>query len=270
MRKTLLAIAVTSALAAALPTLAVADDAPAAAPALTANVGLFSSYRFRGIDQTFGKPAIQGGVDYAHSSGFYVGNWNSNVSSGAGYPEGNLEMDFYGGYKFNVGDFGFDVGGIYYYYPGTNANFANNGKTHSGKVDNKELYIGATWNVLSAKYYYSVGDYFSTPDSKGSSYLDVAANFDLGEGWGVNAHVGHVKAKNIANASYTDYKLGVTKDLGNSWTAAASYITTNAKGDCSKAEFYCLSNSLNSANVTGSSFKDGGRNTVVLSVSRTF
>lgn len=270
MRKTLLAIAVTSALAAALPSLAVAADAPAASEhTLTGNVGLFSSYRFRGIDQTFGKPAIQGGIDYSHASGFYAGNWNSNVSSGAGYPEGNLEMDFYGGYKFNVGDLGFDLGAIYYYYPGTNANFTNNGKTHTGKVDNKEVYIGATWNVLSAKYYYSVGDYFSTPDSKGSTYLDLAANFDLGEGWGVNAHVGHVKAKNIVNGSYTDYKLGVTKDLGNNWSAAASYIATNAKGDCGKGEFYCLSNSWNSSGL-GSSFKDGGRNTVVVSVSRTF
>ena len=79
------------------------------------------SYRFRGIDQTFNKPALQGGIDYSHSSGIYVGNWNSNVNSGAGFPEGNLEMDFYGGWKTTFGDFGLDVGGIYYYYPGSTA-----------------------------------------------------------------------------------------------------------------------------------------------------
>ena len=113
MKKTLLATLLASALAA--PAMAqTAAAAPEAAPAspLTSNVGLFSSYRFRGIDQTYGKPALQGGFDYAHSSGFYVGNWNSNVSSGAGFPDGNLEMDFYGGYKTSFGDFGLDVGGI--------------------------------------------------------------------------------------------------------------------------------------------------------------
>ena len=54
--------------------------APAAAPALTANIGLVSDYVFRGLTQTNGRPAIQGGIDYAHSSGFYVGTWLSNIS----------------------------------------------------------------------------------------------------------------------------------------------------------------------------------------------
>src|SRR4051812_20194465 len=117
MRKSLLALAVASALA--VPSLASAQTAaPAAAPAsphtFTGNMGLVTEYRFRGIDQTYGKPAIQGGFDYSHSSGLYVGNWNSNVNSGAGYPAGNIEMDFYGGYKPTFGDWAFDIGTIYY------------------------------------------------------------------------------------------------------------------------------------------------------------
>jgi uncharacterized protein (TIGR02001 family) len=111
---TLLATAVSCALT--FPAASHAQTAPAAEASphtLTANIGLYSSYRFRGIDQTFGKPALQGGFDYAHSSGFYLGNWNSNVNSGAGYPSGNLEMDFYGGWKGTWGDWGLDVGAIY-------------------------------------------------------------------------------------------------------------------------------------------------------------
>ena len=123
---------------------------------LTANIGLYSSYRFRGIDQTFGKPALQGGFDYAHASGFYAGNWNSNVNAGAGYPSGNLEMDFYGGWKKTWGDWGLDVGAIYYYYPGSNASLANgtaltNARTtsvHTGRVDNTEVYIGGSWKFV--------------------------------------------------------------------------------------------------------------------------
>ncbi|HTL26710.1 MAG TPA: TorF family putative porin, partial [Burkholderiales bacterium] len=84
MRKPLIAIALAA--TAGSPALAFAQAAPAAAPqsphTLTGNVALVSSYRFRGIDQTFGKPALQGGVDYSHASGFYAGNWNSNVNEG--------------------------------------------------------------------------------------------------------------------------------------------------------------------------------------------
>ena len=84
----------------------------------TGNAGLFSDYRFRGFTQTDYKPAFQGGFDFAHKSGFYLGNWNSNVEQ-ALYNGASLEMDFYGGYKHTFGDFGLDVGVIYYYYPGT-------------------------------------------------------------------------------------------------------------------------------------------------------
>jgi hypothetical protein len=98
MRESIVTLGLAGALAA--PALASAQQAavPASPHTLTGNVGLFSSYRFRGIDQTFGKPALQGGVDYSHASGIYLGNWNSNVQQGAGYPGGNLEMDFYGGW----------------------------------------------------------------------------------------------------------------------------------------------------------------------------
>ena len=139
MRKSVLSLALGAAFA--VPSIATAQ-APAAAPAVTGNMSLVSDYRFRGIAQTFEKPALQGGFDFAHSSGLYVGNWNSNISEGAGFPQGNLEMDFYGGFKKSFGDLGLDVGAIYYYYPGTDANtargttFANprSGATHNGSL----------------------------------------------------------------------------------------------------------------------------------------
>ena len=162
MKKSLIALSLAAAFAAPAfaQTAAPAAEAAASPHTLTGNVGLFSSYRFRGIDQTAGKPALQGGFDYSHASGIYVGNWNSNVSSGAGFPEANLEMDFYGGYKMAFGDFGIDVGGIYYYYPGSDApplsgsNAKNVCRTTSGTVNNGESYIGASWKMLSLKYYH--------------------------------------------------------------------------------------------------------------------
>ncbi len=281
MRNELLALSIIA--AAGLPAAASAQGAaPAAAPehTVTGNIGLFSEYRFRGISQTFAKPAIQGGIDYAHKSGLYLGNWNSNVSSGAGYPSGNLEMDFYGGWKKSWDDLGMDVGFLYYYYPGSNAgqapgSFTNprSGKVASGTVDNKEFYIGGSWKWLSAKYFYAIDDYFSLPGTKGSNYLDVSATYDLGGGWGLVGHVGSFRLKGwsigtaATNANYTDWKLGVTKDLSG-WVLGASYIDTNAKGSCSAGAFYCFGNSLPAG--AGTQFKDAGKGVVVLSVSKAF
>ena len=249
------------ALAASASTAGIASaQQPAPAPSpVTGNITLVSEYRFRGIDQTFGKPAIQGGFDYTHASGVYLGNWNSNVSSGAGYPHGNIEMDFYGGYKRAFGDFGADVGFIYYAYPGTDP-----------KIDNKEVYIGATWKFLAAKFFYALDDYFSVPGTKHTSYVDLAANYDLGRGWGIVAHYGHLNFKNFSNGSYSDWKLGVTKDLSG-WLFGASYIGTNAKGDCGAApEPYCFTQTLPAVPATTGRTRDAGRSTIVLSVGKTF
>lgn len=289
MRKTIIAASLASA-ALAVPQLASAQAAApaAAAPAsphtFTGNMALVSDYRFRGISQTFKQPAIQGGFDYSHTSGFYVGNWDSNVNEGAGFPSGNLEMDFYGGWKQTWGDWGLDVGTIYYYYPGTDASTTNGTtiinprdptQTHNGKISNWEVYIGGSWKWISLKYYHAVSDYFSQPNTDGSHYLDLSGTYDLGDGWNIIGHIGSFRLKNwdngtdVTKANYTDWKLGVTKDLGG-WILGASYIDTNGKGSCNTANpgYYCFGNNTPGASAT--KFKDASSGTVVLSVSKTF
>jgi uncharacterized protein (TIGR02001 family) len=247
MRKTILSLSVAAA-ALAAPLTAAAQATPA--PAVTGNMTLASDYRFRGISQTFEEPALQGGFDYAHASGFYIGNWNSSISDSfyAGSP---LEMDFYGGYKRAFGDIGLDLGAIYYYYPGSNA------PALGGKISNTELYIGGSWKFLSLKYYHAVSDFFSLPNSKNSNYLDFAATWDLGNGWGVNGHVGHQKVKGLSNADYTDYKLGVTKDIAG-WVFGLAWVDTDAE-----AAAYTATNA-------GGKTKNLADSTIVLSVSKTF
>ena len=290
MRNTLIALSLAAGLV--LPELALAQAAPAAPAAepsahtFSGNFGLYSEYRFRGISQTFKKPAIQGGFDYAHASGLYLGNWNSNVSEGAGYPSSNLEMDFYGGWKKTWGDWGLDLGGIYYSYPGSDANRVvgtaivspqPGAATYTGKINNKEIYLGGSWKFLSLKYFHSSGDYFSQPGTKGSQYLDLAATFDLGNGWGINGHVGSFKLKNwtpvsgadATKADYSDWKFGLTKDISG-WVFAASYIGTNGKGSCDVLNpgYYCFANKL--PNVAGVSTVNAANGTALLSVSKTF
>ncbi len=161
----------------------------AAAPApepdwtFTGNVGLFSQYVFRGITQTNEKPAVQGGFDLGHKSGFYAGTWASNISwiSDLVPPpydvSASMEWDFYGGYKGSLpADFGYDLGVLYYWYPGNYGN-APPGYT---KADTTELYAALTWKFVSLKYSYSANNKtFGIPDSRGSSYLDLTASYDV-------------------------------------------------------------------------------------------
>ncbi len=261
MKKTILASVLFAAFAASAAA-QTADPAPAPTPehSFTGNVAVVSDYRFRGISQTFGKPAIQGGFDYAHSSGFYVGNWNSNVS-GVQYPGGaSLEMDFYGGYKFEpVQDLTADVGVLYYYYPGATIG------TTGEKFNNTEIYIAATYKWFSAKYSYGVSDFFglnSTTafaprgDSKGSGYLDLNANFEVAEKTTLTFHAGHQKVKNYGEFDYSDYKVGIARDFGFA-TLGLAVVGTNAD-----EAFYTASN--------GSKSKDLGKTVAVVSLSKTF
>ena len=255
MRKSVLSVAMTAALA--VPTLAAAQ-APAPGP-VTANVGVVSDYRFRGLTQTMKRPALQGGFDFAHSSGFYLGNWNSNVSS-AIFPNANLEMDLYGGYKPTFGDVTADIGFIYYMYPGSEGTVFNGatGASHTGKIDNKEIYLGAAWKWLGVKLFWAIDDLFSVPETKNSWYLDGTANYDLGTGWGLVGHIGRQKVKGWSDASYTDWKVGVTKDI-RGFVFGAAYVDTNAKDS---AWTYVDAKRPGGLNI--------GDSTIVLSVTRTF
>ena len=228
-----------------------AQTAPAAAPEaaapgpFTANVTLINDYRYRGISQSNFQPAIQGGFDYAHSSGFYVGNWNSSISwiSDAASTVGNsasapIEMDFYAGFKHEWSKgFAADVGVLQYYYPTSNLSaFATNPNT-------TELYVAQnfTFNAFTGylKFSYAVTPLFGTLNSTGSNYIDLTVNYDTGV-WGLslNGHVGYqavagrVADGSMSNASlysYTDWKLGVTKDFGSGFAGSAAYVGTNAK-----------------------------------------
>lgn len=245
MRKSILSAALAAALLAPL----VAGAQPASP--ITGNMSLVSDYRFRGLSQTFEEPALQGGFDYAHSSGIYLGNWNSAISDSfyAGSP---LEMDFYGGYKASAGPVGFDVGLLYYYYPGSNA------PALGGTIDNLEVYAGLSWEFLSLKYFYALSDFFGAPNTKGSDYVDLTATWDIGQGWGINGHIGHQRVDNVAEADYTDYKIGITKDVGG-WLFGAAFIDTDAD-----AGVYTITNPASGKTT------HIGDSTVVLSVSKTF
>ena len=209
-----------------LPTLVLSSAAFAQAKApepdytLSFNVGVVSDYRYRGISQTRLKPAVQGGADFAHKSGFYVGTWASTIKwiSDAG-GDADVELDVYGGYKFNAGALGLDVGVLTYTYPDHKLAVSPN---------TQEAYIAGTFGPATLKYSHAFSDLFGFADSKNSYYVDLSATFDLGSGWSLVPHVGYQKVKNNDPFSYTDYSVTVNKDFGNGLAASAAVVDTDS------------------------------------------
>ena len=187
------------------------------------NIGVVTDYRFRGISQTRRKPAVQGGVDFAHSSGLYIGLWASTIrilrDSGG---SGRVELDIYGGYKGKINDnFAYDVGVLRYQYP--NAGTAVTPNT-------TEIYGALTFGPATIKYSHGVSDEtFGIADSRGSGYLEAAATFDTGF-WGlsITPHIGHQRFRNNGIASYTDWSLGVSKEIVAGLTGSLTVVGTNA------------------------------------------
>lgn len=268
-----------------------ADEA-ASPHSLTANVGLYSQYVFRGLTQTNGDPAVQGGFDYAHSSGVYLGTWASNISwlrenltgsspSSTYKSGGSMEWDFYGGYKGTVGDFGYDVGLLQYYYPGD---------VYAGfnKANTLEGYIAGSWKWFTLKYSQSLNKKtFGVADSRGTSYLDLSASVPLGDtGLTLGAHYGIQKykgrdpintngASNDELYSYNDYKISLAYDMGKmsktfeNMTLGVAYTDTSSANACG----YGASTDSGSANGTGCSGvfpKNIAKGTGTIWISKTF
>lgn len=196
----------------ALPGAVLAEEA-ASPHTVTGNLGFYSDYSLRGLTQTLEEPAIQGGFDYAHSSGLYLGTWASNVSSSL-FPGGSMEWDLYGGWAKTFGDFGVNVGGYYYYYPG--AEYAN-----GDKFDFVELMLAGSWKWVSLKMYYAVNDFlgqnqesfgaFFSDGSDGSIYWDLTATYPVTDAFSITGHVGQQTIEGTADGidlDYTDYKIG--------------------------------------------------------------
>jgi uncharacterized protein (TIGR02001 family) len=187
---------------------------------LSYNIGAVTDYRYRGISQSRLKPAIQGGVDFAHSSGFYIGTWASSIKwikDGGG--DSSVELDVYGGYKFAAGPVAMDVGVLRYLYPGSSLPL---------NPDTTEIYVAGTWGPATLKYSHAVTNLFGFFDSKNSYYIDLSATFPIGDTkFSVTPHIGYQKVKNNSPFSYTDYSIALGYDFGNGLTASLAYVDTD-------------------------------------------
>jgi uncharacterized protein (TIGR02001 family) len=222
---------------------------------LSYNVGVVSDYRYRGLSQSARKPALQGGVDFAHKSGFYLGTWASTIrwiKDTAPGLKGSVEVDLYGGYKGSITDtFSYDVGGLGYWYP------RNNYDTVTGENANTfELYGAVSAGPATVKYSHALTTLFGAANSKNSGYLDLSATFDVGNGFSVVPHVGWQKIRNFG--TYMDYSLTVAKDF------SGLVLSAGAVGTNWKSHFGFP------ATLPGSGTKDLGKAGLVVGLKKTF
>jgi len=238
----------------ALPSLHVlAEDSPEAKSdySVNYNIGLFSQYIFRGYTQTHNDPALQGGVDIEHSSGFYLGAWGSNVTwlddSNAYDNGGSLEIDLYGGYAGELGDTGisYDLGILQYIYPGEVAegfSKANTTEVHVG--------LGYGWfdtavHVVTSNDAWTWGEggfqdsNIEYDSARGTTYYELNAEVPLGDliesKWlsGVTAqfHVGYQHFAGASNNqdSYGDWLMGLNKSFSNGIDVGYYYTDTDVR-----------------------------------------
>ena len=165
-----------------------------------------------------------------------------------------------------------DVGYYYYFYPTKRSAGTNTYGGYNRKAQEGEAYIGLSWKTISAKYWYATTNYFGLGDSflgsqhidtDGSSYFELNATYDFGDGWGAVAHAGLQSIKNHSQfvdvegnplaKNVTDWKIGATKDLSG-FIVGLSVVGTSHR------KYFG----------TATSFEAGGNTRVLASVSKTF
>lgn len=212
---------------------ALADAANDPDYAISGNVALTSDYMFRGLTQTWGDPAIQGGADLSMKNGVAAGFWASSISDRS-YPGASLELDVYASYGAAINDDWSWRAGLYgYLYPHGNLDHAG---LPSRSFDTLEANAALTWKWLTLKYSSSLTDYFGIDteqgyrgDSKGTGYVELDAAIPLDARWSLALHAGHANvptqlAAPLSNGAidpdYSDAGVTLKCQLAQRWSAS--------------------------------------------------
>ncbi len=174
----------------------------------SADLAVATDYVWRGVSQTLGRPAVQGGINYSHASGAYAGIWASNVNfydpnapgaDPADDDEAKLELDYTLGLAgATVQELAWDIGVSRYTYPGAVKTLLD---------ASEEFYAGATYHWATLKLYRDFDNH--------TDYLEVGATATLPHELNLTASLGRYRLSD--NPDYNDYRLalsGTTHGLG--------------------------------------------------------
>ncbi len=191
LKKTLVSSAVTGALM-----LGTAGFSTAQAE-LEFNAGIFSDYILWGTTASDNNAVVQGGVDWGHDSGVYLGTWVSTLGDGQGQ-----EVDLYGGYAFEAGGLGFDLGYVYYYYPALD------------DFDYGDLIGTVSYGPVYATVQYALNA--DDADFEGSMVYKFGGGYEIMPSVSLDGEIGYVDLE-PDSTTWTFWSLGLTKstDLGD-------------------------------------------------------
>ena len=211
---------------------ALAEDAAAEEEAsssgftVSGNAAVTTDYRFRGVAQSGGDVAIQGGIDVAHDSGFYVGTWGSSINFAGG-----TEIDVYGGWSGDItSGLTADVGLLYYFYPDA-------GGVGGGATDFFEPYaslsttIGPVEATVGAAYSWGGQSALASQDN-------IYVYTDLGVGVPgtpvtLSGHLGYSDGQSFlstlqgADNNYVDWSIGADYSVSENLTLGIKYTDTD-------------------------------------------
>jgi uncharacterized protein (TIGR02001 family) len=170
-----------------------------AAAEFSANIGATSNYVWRGVSQTDDAAAVSGGLDYAHEKGFYAGTWASNVDFD---DDTTAEVDVYGGFanELDMG-LGYDLGVIYYWYPGANDD-----------LDFTEIYGSLSYGPVTGGINFTV-DKEASGGNTNDVYYHLGAGFDVAETWSIGGTVGYYDFD--GGGDYSHGQVDITKSAGS-------------------------------------------------------
>jgi uncharacterized protein (TIGR02001 family) len=202
---------------------------PAQAEELTlgASAALTTDYVFRGVSQTTGNPAVQASLDATYGM-FYFGAWGSNVDFGGG-PAGqdiaNIEIDYYAGITPEWQGISFDIGGIYYTYPGafdsgTEFDYFEL-KTAASYTFGESFTVGVS-NYWSPEFFAKLGNADALELSSEYAFGKKLFNFFTPS---VSALVGWQWVDK--GVDYTYWNAGLTLGFMENWSADVRYWDTD-------------------------------------------
>jgi uncharacterized protein (TIGR02001 family) len=230
------------------------DTSPLAAKNFGGTATLTSDYVFRGISQNDEDPAVQASFDYKHPAGVFLGTWASNVDEKIS--AGNIEIDFYGGYRGQlIENLSYELSIIYYWYPGG---------SRDPKLDYVELHGGLNYTFAGLPMEPNVGIGFNySPDffgEDGNAYFyNGTLRLSLPYGFGLGFELGY---QNVEGGKLTGNGRGLDGQDGFDYVFWKAGLSKEVLGFNLDLSYYDASEEQFFGNI-------GGDRTV-LSISRSF
>jgi uncharacterized protein (TIGR02001 family) len=182
---------------------------------LSGTAVLTTDYIFRGISNTDENPAVQASFDAAYGI-FYAGIWGSNTDFGDG-----IELDYYAGIRPKWGNITFDIGGLYYNFPG--GTFADYVEVKAGATYAKGPWTLGVTNYWSPDFANAFGNSDAIEGGLGYTFGGKLFNFFTPT---ISGGVGFQSYEEVAD-DYTYWNAGLTLGFMERWSADVRYYDTD-------------------------------------------